>query len=139
MKNPPSDESTSDTQEKVSVKDILQSVFAAALGVQSSKNRDRDFKQGNIGIFIAAGIIFTALFIGGVICRCTSSRVTQLTSHTTARVFPRRQHSSYAGMLPNHNATQPTTTQTIIAAANVSATPSDILLLDISNLLNNLF
>ncbi len=67
MKNPPSDESTSDTQEKVSVKDILQSVFAAALGVQSSKNRDRDFKQGNIGIFIAAGIIFTALFIGGVI------------------------------------------------------------------------
>ena len=67
MKNPPSDESTSVTQEKVSVKDILQSVFAAALGVQSSKNRDRDFKQGNIGIFIAAGIIFTALFIGGVI------------------------------------------------------------------------
>ena len=67
MKNPPSDESTSDTQEKVSVKDILQSVFAAALGVQSSKNRDRDFKQGNIGIFIAADIIFTALFIGGVI------------------------------------------------------------------------
>lgn len=67
MKNPPSDESTSDTQEKVSAKDILQSVFAAALGVQSSKNRDRDFKQGNIGIFIAAGIIFTALFIGGVI------------------------------------------------------------------------
>ncbi|MDB4490967.1 DUF2970 domain-containing protein [Luminiphilus sp.] len=67
MKNPPSDESTSDTQEKVSIKDILQSVFAAALGVQSSKNRDRDFKQGNIGIFIAAGIIFTALFIGGVI------------------------------------------------------------------------
>lgn len=67
MKNPPSDEPTSDTQEKVSVKDILQSVFAAALGVQSSKNRDRDFKQGNIGIFIAAGILFTALFIGGVI------------------------------------------------------------------------
>lgn len=67
MKNPPSDESTSDTPKKVSVKDILQSVFAAALGVQSSKNRDRDFKQGNIGIFIAAGILFTALFIGGVI------------------------------------------------------------------------
>ena len=67
MKNPPSDESTRDSHEKDSVKDILQSVFAAALGVQSSKNRDRDFKQGNIGIFIAAGILFTALFIGGVI------------------------------------------------------------------------
>lgn len=51
----------------MSVKQILSSVFAAALGVQSSKNRERDFKQGSIKIFIAAGLIFTALFIGGVI------------------------------------------------------------------------
>ena len=67
MTDSPSDRPTSDTQDKVGVKDILQSVFAAALGVQSSKNRDRDFKQGNIGVYIAAGILFTALFIGGVI------------------------------------------------------------------------
>ena len=51
---------------KMSTKDLLQSVFAAALGVQSSKNRERDFNQGNAGIFIVAGIVFTALFIGGV-------------------------------------------------------------------------
>ncbi|MFL3654464.1 MAG: DUF2970 domain-containing protein [Halioglobus sp.] len=42
---------------------IIGSVFAAGLGVQSSKNRERDFKQGNIGAFVAAGIVFTLLFI----------------------------------------------------------------------------
>jgi len=46
---------------------VVSSVFAAGLGVQSSKNRERDFKQGRIGVFIAAGIIFTGLFITAVI------------------------------------------------------------------------
>ncbi len=46
---------------------IVGSVFAAGLGVQSSKNRERDFKQGRIGVFIAAGIVFTLLFIGLVV------------------------------------------------------------------------
>ncbi len=46
---------------------VVSSVFAAGLGVQSSKNRERDFKQGRAGIFIAAGIIFTLLFIGTVV------------------------------------------------------------------------
>tara|TARA_R110002049_G_scaffold35951_5_gene115407 strand:+ start:504 stop:695 length:192 start_codon:yes stop_codon:yes gene_type:complete len=45
---------------------VIASVFAAGLGVQSSKNRERDFKQGRIGVFIAAGIIFTLLFIATV-------------------------------------------------------------------------
>lgn len=45
---------------------VVASVFAAGLGVQSSKNRERDFKQGRAGVFIAAGIIFTLLFIGTV-------------------------------------------------------------------------
>ncbi len=43
---------------------VIGSVLAAAFGVQSSRNRERDFKQGSFGPFIAAGIIFTALFIG---------------------------------------------------------------------------
>jgi Protein of unknown function (DUF2970) len=43
---------------------VISSVFAAGLGVQSSKNRERDFKQGRAGIFIAAGLIFTLMFIG---------------------------------------------------------------------------
>ena len=46
---------------------VVGSVLAAGLGVQSSKNRERDFKQGRLGVFIAAGIAFTLLFIGFVI------------------------------------------------------------------------
>jgi hypothetical protein len=45
---------------------VVGSVLAAGLGVQSSKNRERDFKQGRPVVFIAAGIIFTLLFIGTV-------------------------------------------------------------------------
>lgn len=45
---------------------IIGSVFAAGLGVQSSKNRERDFTQGRAGAFIVAGIVFTALFVGAV-------------------------------------------------------------------------
>lgn len=59
----PEDENSGD----MGVKAVLQSVFAAALGVQSSKNRERDFKQGSVGTFIVAGLAFTALFVGGVI------------------------------------------------------------------------
>tara|TARA_R110001599_G_scaffold39444_16_gene120641 strand:+ start:23452 stop:23712 length:261 start_codon:yes stop_codon:yes gene_type:complete len=46
---------------------VIGSVFAAGLGVQSSRNRERDFKQGRIGVFIAAGLIFTLLFIVTVV------------------------------------------------------------------------
>ena len=42
---------------------VVSSVMAAGLGVQSSKNRERDFRQGRLGVFIAAGVIFTLLFI----------------------------------------------------------------------------
>ena len=47
-------------------KRIIQSTLAAAIGVQSKKNRERDFQEGNAGAFIAAGIIFTVLFIATV-------------------------------------------------------------------------
>lgn len=42
---------------------ILQSTLAGAIGVQSNKNREKDFKNGNIWVFVASGIIFTLLFI----------------------------------------------------------------------------
>jgi hypothetical protein len=45
---------------------IIQSTLAAAIGVQSKQNRERDFEEGNAATFIAAGIIFTALFIATV-------------------------------------------------------------------------
>jgi hypothetical protein len=46
---------------------VMGSVLAAGLGVQSSKNRERDFKQGRVGVFIAAGIVFTLAFIAAVV------------------------------------------------------------------------
>lgn len=45
---------------------VVGSVFAAGLGVQSSKNRERDFKQGRFGVFLAVGFLFTLVFIGSV-------------------------------------------------------------------------
>ena len=45
---------------------VISSVFAAGLGVQSSKNRERDFKTGSFKVFLISGIIFTLLFIGTV-------------------------------------------------------------------------
>jgi len=38
-------------------------VLAAALGVQSGKNRSRDFSRGKPSHFILLGVIFTALFV----------------------------------------------------------------------------
>ncbi len=42
---------------------VLMSTLAAALGVQSNRNRERDFQHGSLKVFIAAGVIFTVLFI----------------------------------------------------------------------------
>ena len=44
-------------------KQILQSTLAAAFGVQSQRNRAKDFEEGNAGWFILAGITFTVVFI----------------------------------------------------------------------------
>ncbi|MEE9098796.1 MULTISPECIES: DUF2970 domain-containing protein [Pseudomonas] len=42
---------------------MLHSVLAAAFGVQSGKNRARDFTQGKPSHFIAMGILFTLIFV----------------------------------------------------------------------------
>jgi hypothetical protein len=42
---------------------MLGSVIAAAFGVQSSKNRERDFSQGKPIHFIILGVGFTAVFV----------------------------------------------------------------------------
>ncbi len=54
-------------EQQPGVWDIVKSTLAGALGVQSSKNRERDFKHGSIKVFIAAGVIFTLIFIAVVI------------------------------------------------------------------------
>lgn len=43
------------------------SVAASFFGVQSSKNRERDFSRGKPGHFIAIGLLMTALFVAVVV------------------------------------------------------------------------
>ena len=45
----------------------MQSTLAAAIGVQSKKNRERDFEEGNASTFIVAGILFTVLFVATIV------------------------------------------------------------------------
>ena len=41
----------------------MSSIVAAAFGVQTNKNRERDFEHGKFHHFIIGGIIFAVLFI----------------------------------------------------------------------------
>lgn len=53
-------------QPTLSLMSIVASTLSAAIGVQNSKNRKRDFKSGKMLPFIIAGVIFTLVFIGTV-------------------------------------------------------------------------
>ncbi|PKM05538.1 MAG: hypothetical protein CVV16_00680 [Gammaproteobacteria bacterium HGW-Gammaproteobacteria-6] len=47
----------------MSLGDTFKSVLWAALGVQSSKSRERDFTQGKFSHFVILGVTFTLGFI----------------------------------------------------------------------------
>ena len=47
--------------------DVIKSIFAAALGVQSEDNRARDFTHGKPIHYIIGGLIFTILFISSLL------------------------------------------------------------------------
>ncbi|MGI0116254.1 DUF2970 domain-containing protein [Zooshikella sp. RANM57] len=47
----------------ISFLEVLQSVFAAAFGVQSQKKRLKDFSKGKPIHYVLVGILFTTLFI----------------------------------------------------------------------------
>ena len=51
------------SEKKLSLIDVALSVCAAALGVQSSKNRKRDFSRGNPTTFLFFGALFTIIFV----------------------------------------------------------------------------
>lgn len=50
-------------QQRLSLRQVVGSVAAAFLGVQSGKNRERDFSKGRPRDFIVMGLLFTLLFI----------------------------------------------------------------------------
>lgn len=49
--------------EKLNLLQVAKSVVAAAFGVQSQANRERDFTRGSAKVFIVAGIIGTIVFV----------------------------------------------------------------------------
>ncbi|MBS4049609.1 DUF2970 domain-containing protein [Methylomonas rivi] len=46
---------------------VVKSVLAAAIGVQSDKNREVDFKHGSLPAYIIVGLIGTVLFILAIV------------------------------------------------------------------------
>ncbi len=46
---------------------VIKSVLAAAIGVQSDKNREIDFKHGSLRAYIIVGLIETILFILAIV------------------------------------------------------------------------
>tara|TARA_B110000046_G_scaffold185968_1_gene230900 strand:- start:4914 stop:5126 length:213 start_codon:yes stop_codon:yes gene_type:complete len=45
---------------------LVKSILAAAIGVQTEKNREQDFNDGNPLAFIIGGFVFTCLFIATI-------------------------------------------------------------------------
>ena len=48
---------------KPNILQVVKSVLAAFIGVQSKKNREQDFTQGSITSYIVVGLIATVGFI----------------------------------------------------------------------------
>ena len=49
--------------QKPTLMQVIGSVLAAAVGIQSRKNRERDFKHGKASSFVIAGALFAVLFV----------------------------------------------------------------------------
>ncbi len=56
-------EDNSTEKQKLPFWKTMLSVMQASFGVQSKKNKERDFANGSVKGFIAAAIIFTFLFV----------------------------------------------------------------------------
>ena len=53
--------------DSLSTTEVVSSTLAAAFGVQSKENKERDFARGKPHQFIIAGFVFTLLFLGAMI------------------------------------------------------------------------
>jgi uncharacterized membrane protein YidH (DUF202 family) len=65
MKDPADqkDATPEDAPSEVGFWTIVASTLAAAIGVQSRANRERDFRHGRAAPFIVAGLLFTVAFV----------------------------------------------------------------------------
>ncbi|MBX8501912.1 DUF2970 domain-containing protein [Pseudomonas cichorii] len=58
----PSDDSPKDQGKPPTFWQMLHSIMAAAFGVQSNRNRQRDFTHGKPSHFLLLGLLFTVFF-----------------------------------------------------------------------------
>lgn len=54
-------------EEKVGLLGVVKSVVAAMFGVQSDKNRQRDFRQTSMVPYLLVGLVFVVLFVAALI------------------------------------------------------------------------
>lgn len=54
-------------REKPGFRKVVMSVLAAVFGVQSQKNRERDFKKGDPGDYIAVYVVLVIALVIGMI------------------------------------------------------------------------
>lgn len=54
-------------EKKVGLLEIIKSVVAAMFGVQSDKNRQRDFNQTSMVPYLLVGLLFVVLFVVALI------------------------------------------------------------------------
>jgi hypothetical protein len=48
---------------KPTITQVIRSVLAAVIGIQSDANRQRDLKEGYLSVYLIGGVIFTVLFV----------------------------------------------------------------------------
>jgi len=56
-------EENQEEEQSLALWEVFQGVIAMFIGVQSEKNRERQFKYGKLHQFIIVGIIVTAFFL----------------------------------------------------------------------------
>lgn len=57
----------SDDEKPLTLLEVAGSVLAAAFGVQTKANKQRDFTRGKPMQFIIVGVFFTAIFLATVV------------------------------------------------------------------------
>lgn len=62
----PASDKASDTQPSLTFLQMVSSILASFFGVQSTKNRDRDFARGKARAFIIVGIFMTSVWYGAI-------------------------------------------------------------------------
>jgi len=50
----------------LTLRQVVASVLAASFGVQSERNRQRDFSHGRPGQYILVGLVLTLIFVLGL-------------------------------------------------------------------------